>query len=195
MKSGRFINRQVFSRRIFYRISQLWNTLTVKPKAEDLQQISEVLTPRQMALFWRMQPSEQAHSLQVYQQLCSQRQNAAGGPPIDLLVAALLHDVGKIRYPLRVWERIWIVAVQGLFPERAEWLGQVGNLDEKTPWWQRPLVLAAQHARWGGELAEEAGTSPLAVRLIRRHQNFLTSKVVTLEDSLLSKLQAVDGKS
>jgi putative nucleotidyltransferase with HDIG domain len=142
-----------------------------------------------------MQPGEQAHSLHVFNQLRSQRQNPAGDLPLDLLVAALLHDVGKTRYPLRLWERVWIVIAQSLFPGKAERLGWAGELDQKTPRWQRPLVVAAQHATWGAELADEAGISPLAVNLIRRHQNFLTSKAVTLEDKYLSILQAVDGRS
>ena len=177
--------------RSFYRTRQFLNALWAEPEAEDLQEISAVLSPPQLALFKRMQLSEQAHSLSIYKQLRSQEKNSAS----DLLVAALLHDVGKSRYPLHIWERVWIVLAQGLFPGWADRVGKAAGLEGKRAWWQRPLIVASQHAQWGADLAEEAGISPLAVNLIRRHQNFSTSKIVTLEDRLLRMLQAADGSS
>jgi hypothetical protein len=180
---------------IFYRTRQFWNALAAKPNAEDLQEIAEILTPQQMALFRRMQPGEQAHSLHVFRQLCSQRQNDTDYLPLDLLVAALLHDVGKIRYPLRVWERVWIVVAQRLIPRWAARWGQAENPDGKLPTWQRPLIIAAQHAYWGSKLAEEAGVSPLSANLICRHQSFSKSNTATLEDRYLRMLQTADGNS
>jgi hypothetical protein len=180
---------------IFYRTRQFWNALIAKPTVEDLQGISEILTPGQITLFCQMQPGEQAHSLHVFQQLRSQSQKDTVNPPLDLLVAALLHDVGKIRYPLRLWERVWIVVAQRLIPGRAGRWGQVGTPDGKTPAWQRPLIVAAQHASWGAQMAEGAGVSPMSANLIRRHQSFSTSKASTVEEKYLHMLQAADGRS
>jgi hypothetical protein len=54
-------------------------------------------------------------------------------------------------------------------------------------------VVAIQHPAWGAEMAAEAGSSPLVVALIRRHQNLLQDEAVSLEDRLLGALQRVDN--
>jgi hypothetical protein len=143
-----------------------------------------------MALFCSMQASEQAHALRVMGQLRSDRLEHP-----DLLAAALLHDVGKICYPLHVWERVIIVLVRALFPSKArQWgKGEISVDPRRYPAWRRPFVVAEQHPAWGADLALKAGASSLAAALIRRHQNLFTSKVVNLEDQLLLQLQAADN--
>ena len=69
----------------------------------------------------------------------------------DLLAAALLHDVGKSRFPLRLWERVLIVSLKAFFPDRATRWG-VGA----AKGWRRALVVAAQHPTWGAEMARQA---------------------------------------
>lgn len=64
--------------------------------------------------------------------------------------------------------------------------------------WRRAFVVSVQHPRWGAELADQCGTSPLAVELIARHQEHLNPPQVdriSLGDRLLLKLQAADGIS
>ncbi len=78
------------SPRPLYRVRQFWRALHARPTAQELAAAQGVLTPQQYALFCRMQPSEQAHSLGVLRQL-----HAQALPPQDLQVAALLHDAGK----------------------------------------------------------------------------------------------------
>jgi hypothetical protein len=55
--------------------------------------------------------------------------------------------------------------------------------------------VAVQHAEWGAALALEAGVSPLAAALIRRHQQPAPAGSALQEDILLCKLQAVDNNS
>lgn len=169
---------------ILYRTRQFWHVLWTVAAPEDWEQVRAILNPAQVALFTRLGPSERAHSLSVYERLC-----AKGETHPDLFVAALLHDVGKSRHPLRLWERVMIVVGKGLFPGQVKPWGS-----EPAGGWRRPFVVAEQHPVWGAEMAAEAGTSPLAVALIGRHQN-ASLKTDSLEDQLLRRLQAVDGNS
>ena len=146
--------------RVWYRIEQLWQSLTAKPTEEALEEARKLLSPKLMALFNSMQASEQAHSLRIFKQIRKKGYNQ-----VELLVAALLHDVGKIRHPLRVWERVVIVIGRGLFQNRVKKWGQ-GEPDG----WRRAFVVAEKHPEWGAELAKQAGALPQTVALIRHHQ-------------------------
>jgi hypothetical protein len=177
--------------RIAYRARQFWHALTRAPDPNQLEQARQALSPELMALFQCLQASEQAHSLAILNHLHDQSINQE-----DLMVAALLHDVGKSRYPLRLWERILIVLGEALFPGQARKWGQ-----GEPRGWRRAFVVAQQHPMWGAEMAAQAGATPLAVTLIRRHQEQLDPAVFTqagpstLEDRLLLKLQVVDDES
>ena len=172
---------------ILYRVSQFWEALrTTQLEARDLEPAKAVLSSHQLALFQRMQPSEQAHALKTLQTLMVQ-----GETHPDLLTAALLHDVGKVRHPLRLWERVIIVLAKQLFPGRIDTWGR-GN----PRGWRRPFVIAYQHPQWGADLAHEAGTSQLAVHLIREHQiELLPETPDELTNHLLRTLQAADNQN
>jgi hypothetical protein len=171
---------------IFYRLEQFWLALrAVAPSDNQLAPAREVLNPAQMKLFTRMQSSEQIHSLRVIGTL-----QAEGQTNPDLLVAALLHDIGKIRYPLRLWERIFIVLGKTFLPDRVKSWG-----DGTRRRWARPFEVAQQHPLWGAQLAQDAGATPLAVSLIRRHQNDIPHEnTSSLEDHLLYLLQRADNQ-
>jgi hypothetical protein len=184
---------------IRYRSRQFWQALHSVPDPNDLTLARTQLTPAQMDLFSRLKPSEQAHSLQVFKRLLDQLQAEPVECQEDLLLAALLHDVGKSCLPLSVWDRVLIVLAKAIFPDRIREWGRMSSMDRASGsgWrlrtWRRAFITAEQHPRWGAEMAAEAGASPLAVSLIRRHQDVLPQNVVTLEDRLLSRLQAADG--
>lgn len=173
--------------RILYRLEQFRNALKSAPSGEEIESIREQLPPDLLALFMRMHPSEQAHSLRIYHQL--QRD---GETNRDLLIAALLHDVGKSRYPLLVWERILIVLAEQVIPEKVT---QWGEGDSSG--WRRPFVVAKKHPEWGAEMVEQAGASKLCVEIIRHHQDHLPvnlqSKHGLAEQELLLRLQILDN--
>jgi len=171
--------------RILYRTQQFWNALRSVPDPDQLADAQRFLSPAQMTIFRQMQANEQAHSLRLFRRLREQ-----GETHIDLLAAALLHDIGKSRFPLRLWERVVIVLAESLFPEQVEIWGKSAPRG-----WRRPFVIARQHPAWGAEMAAKAGASPLVVSLIQRHQAPIPPQPKTLEDQLLHRLQLADNES
>jgi len=172
---------------VVYRARQLWAALRTPPLTwDELEPARLILTEHQMLLFARLQPAEQVHSLDVLQTL----RNRGEGHP-DLLVAALLHDIGKILHPLRSWERVVIVLGKTFFPERSRTWG------ESAPrGLARPFVVASRHPAWGAELAQKAGTNPLVVHLIREHHNDPgPTDDSSLESHLLSLLRRADRQN
>lgn len=172
--------------RIAYRARQFWHALFAKPKPEELALARAALPVSLMELFDQLQPGEQAHSLKIYRQLVEQ-----GETQPDLLVAALLHDVGKSRYKLHIWDRVLIVLARAAFPQQVKTWGR-GN----PTGWQRAFVIAEQHPTWGAQMAAQAGASPLTVSIIRRHQDpslVVPNKAHPLfEDQLLNQLKILD---
>jgi len=143
-----------------YRLRQLKNNLTAGPLSEVArQEVAVLLSPAERALFTRLSLADQWHSVRVLGDL-----RAAGYNDPDLLAAALLHDVGKTRYPLTAWDRTVIVVGVALLPRRAARWGQ-GPPDG----WRRPFVIRARHPEWGAAMAAAAGTRAAVVDLIRRH--------------------------
>jgi hypothetical protein len=133
-------------------------------------------------LYCRMRRSERQHSLRVLRALLD-----AGQSHPDLLAAALLHDVGKIRAPFFLPEKVLVVLIKAFAPRRyAQW----GRGPARG--WRRPFAVSVQHPTWSAEMVADAGGSPLAVELIRRHADPLAGPPQTEADSLLAELQAVD---
>lgn len=147
---------------LFYRLNQLWHNLTAQPLSQqELEQIEVVLNPGEMALFQQMPPSDQRHAFRVYRLL-----KTTGQTDVDLLAAALLHDVGKAQVDLSAWDRSVAVLGETLMPLRIKEWGSNGDSG-----WKRPFVVREKHASWGASLAEEAGSRPGVVDLILRHQD------------------------
>ncbi len=168
--------------RVLYRARQFWNALRNKPLSErELAAARDVLSERQMALFSQLQPGEQWHAVRV---LRAVQQEGEAHP--DLLVAALLHDVGKIRHPLQLWERVVVVLGKRFFPFQVQ---KWGCAEHRR--WARPFVVASKHPVWGAELAQRAGVSAEAVRLIREHQ-MESPPEESRVDRFLSILQKAD---
>lgn len=186
--------------RIRYRVRQFKDALSAVPEPEEIESIRVYLSPAQMELFLSMSASDQAHSLQVFKTLRTQSALVQGDARNDLLMAALLHDVGKSRYPLHVWERVIIVLTKRLLPAQVRRWGELNHKQEKGTedgelklGWRKAFVVAEQHPRWGAEMAAVVGVSPLAVELIRRHQEHLLGDDGAIEDQLLRHFQMVDN--
>jgi hypothetical protein len=114
---------------------------------------------------------------------------SAGHDDPDLLAAALLHDIGKTRYRMPIWVRSLLVLAEAFVPGRvARW----GEGEAKG--WRRPFVVRARHAEWGAEMAKAAGSRPLTVALIGRHDKGVGT-AGGYEDELLGRLQWADDEN
>jgi len=165
-----------------YRVGQFLRALTARVSQEELERAIRILTPEARALFRRQAIQDQRHGLAVYHTLCR-----AGYTDLQLLAAALLHDVGKAAARLPAWQRAIIVLLERFAPRL------LARLSRREPQgWRRPFVAHARHPEVGARWAQEAGCSPLTVALIRRHQDRLAS-YQTEEDQLLAALQAADS--
>lgn len=168
-----------------YRLSQFWRNVTAQPlTALEQEEISESLNPDELALFRLMSTSDQRHAYRVYTLL-----RASGHSDADLLAAALLHDVGKIRVDLSAWDRTVAVLGETLLPQKAKAWG-----DGEAGGWRRTFVVREQHASWGAILAVEAGSREDVIDLILRHQDPLSLNG-SGEDERLALLQWADDQN
>lgn len=169
---------------LLYRLRQLRDNLTAGPLSEPARRtVSAILSPAEEKLFYQFSPADQWHGYHVLCDLCD-----AGYNDPALLAAALLHDVGKSRYPLSPWDRTVVVIGSALLPGRAKVWGEGPPVG-----WRRPFVVRARHPEWGAAMAGEAGSRGPVVELIRRHQDKQVSAAPG--DELLRALQWADDRN
>jgi HD domain len=171
--------------RLAHRFRQFWNALLNPAKRITSESLSHHLTPAQISLFRQIQPSEQVHAYQIFMHLIN-----AGQTNPDLMAAALLHDVGKIRYPLSIFDRVLTVLGKRIFRDASKrWAAG-------TPHGLRmPFVVAERHAEWGAALASQAGATSRTVELIRHHHDLHLPDPGSQTRLLLAALQAADDES
>ena len=157
-----------------YRLGQLSRALGASLSAEDLALVRVHLTEPQQRLFFQASPALQKHQVRVCRILVEQ-----GETDRDLLVAALLHDVGKGEIALL--ERGLFVLLAALLPPLLE------RLSAPRRWaWQQRLSDFLNHAALGARLALDAGVTARAADLIARHHEAAGS------NSLQARLRAAD---
>ncbi|MFW6068607.1 MAG: HD domain-containing protein [Chloroflexota bacterium] len=171
---------------IIYRTKQFVRALTTRSLPVDAWiVIQAVLSPAEVALFRQHANVDRVHSFCVLQTL-----QAAGETDSRLLAAALLHDIGKCRLPPTLWDRVAGSLGDRFIPRRVQRWAEGGNGA-----WRRPFVIRCRHAEWGAQLAREAGSHPITVRLIRYHQSDGCPLRDDVERRLLQRLQWADDQN
>jgi hypothetical protein len=153
--------------RASYRSRQLLRSLRPRLEAEELAEAERFLGAALFPLFLSMAPRDQRHCLDVYRRL-----RAAGCADRELLMAALLHDVGKGRQ-VRLWHRVAYVILMAVAP----WL---------RPRLRGGLAALRDHPQRGAALLAAAGAPPGVVELVRGHEDSAGA------DERLSLLQEAD---
>lgn len=129
--------------------------------------------------------------MSMYRRLVEQGDNQP-----DLLQAALLHDVGKLRHRLNPLQRTMVVLARATMPGIAHrWGSLESERWDGLPGWRKAFILAEQHAGWGAEIAHAAGVSSLTEILIREHHHPNVPGMGEDVNSLLHKLWIVDNES
>ena len=168
------------------RLRQTLQQITAWSQPVQDDQAALYLSAAEFHLYRRMARSERQHHLRVFNDL-----RRGGHTHLSLLKAALLHDVGKMRYRFWMPERVLVVLAKKFLPRKfAQW--------SQTPppyGWKRPFVISVHHPAWSAEMTAAVGTDPLTIELIARHQTPLPSTPQTEADHLLMLLQAADDRS
>jgi hypothetical protein len=163
----------------------VWASLHPLEPADEAEARS-VLPGPAWALYLSMSKIDRRHGLEVLRTL-----RARGHGDLALAQAALLHDCAKHRGGITLGHRVAVVLLRTFRPDRlAAWAAA----PEPGPGgWRQPFWAHAHHPEAGAQLAAAAGCDPLAVILIRRHQQ--PSRVLqsdAAEERLLAALQAAD---
>ena len=174
-----------------YRFHQFWQLIHAPPlPAPAWEEIESILTPAEVRLFRRYTVADRRHAYRVLRTL-----RTAGHDQPTLLAAALLHDVGKTRYRLRLWERIAGALADICCPGRVKSWGNSPVGSSAILSWRRPFIIREQHPRWGAEMAAAAGSAPLVVTLVRHHQDKTSPLPDAEANGLLRALQWADDQN
>ncbi|MYD65279.1 MAG: HD domain-containing protein [Chloroflexi bacterium] len=125
----------------------------------ERQTVEALLGPEELRCFRALQGREQRHAVDVLRHL-----EGHGSPSDDLLVAALLHNVGKGR--VRLHERVAYTLLTMFTPRL---LARVAAPDGRG--FRRAMAAQRDHPAIGAEALAAIGVRPRVVELVRGHHD------------------------
>ncbi len=142
-----------------YRVGQFLRALWLRQSKPLPADAAALLSDREIQLFDRMASFEQAHSLAVYLRL---REIDPEG--IDLLVAGLLHDIGKGLPSLA--QRVVFVLAEAVWPKDLDRWATIPRRSFRGGLWA-----LAHQAEAGARFLEIAGSRPRVAEIVRKQGN------------------------
>ena len=146
-----------------YRIGQGLSALLAFAVSPDLELAATILSECEYSAFCAMSRAEQVHSLKVLRKVLE----ADADAPTALKAGALLHDVGKSRHRLAIWQKTLTVLVSAMVPAHSRKLSEG---DGSFSRWRAPFIVGRQHAKWGGEILRACGSDGTVIWLVEHHQ-------------------------
>jgi hypothetical protein len=164
-----------------YRIAQGIDSLVPRVPADRGAILAAVLSPEQQLAFLNLSSVDQAHLLRVYRAVKQADPSASR----DLLVAALLHDIGKVSPEgrVRLPHRVLRVALAKFAPSLWRRLSAL-----PARGWRTGFVLAQHHAVLGAQIADHLDCSARTCWLIEQHG----TRSFPIEDQELRRLVEAD---
>ena len=155
---------------MFYRVQQFIKAMTAQITKEDLSFVKQFLNSTEEDLFLRLRPYEQRHCIDVASKL---KEMTSGD--VEMIKLGLLHDIGKIKYPLHPVEKSVIVILDRLTD---------GHIKKYNQY--KMVKCYYEHPQIGYEMLKEVGDyDEVFLKLIKNHHNQeeRTPKLVLLQEA------------
>jgi hypothetical protein len=166
------------------RVQQGFRALLAFATRLDIGLAQHYLSQEELNAFQQMARAEQLHSLNVLRDVLAQPDKT----PHVLAVVALLHDVGKSRYHLAVWQKTVAVLVKAFMPRLASYLTR----DETLNFWRAPFTIRKYHPKWGADILRACQSDNVTIWLAEHHQDNADHHIDHPNYQLLCRLQEAD---
>lgn len=147
-----------------YRVGQVLGGFRTAVDPEDARRIVALLSEAELQLFLSMRPRDRRHGAETLRHAERLSADQPAAPSRELLIAALLHDVGK--GPLRVEDRVTYVLLRAISPRLVDRLARAEGLR-----WRGALWRLRYHAEVGAAQLSAIGSAPRVVELTALHHD------------------------
>lgn len=164
---------------MFHRIKQFFLYFNFKITKEDTDFIHKYLSYDQIQLFKKLKVCEQKHSINVaksVEQICEEQ---ALKNKDQLVLASLLHDIGKIEYSLNLIDKSILVILDKIFRGKLKKYKNIKAID-----------IYYNHPEKGYNILKNIGINNRVLYLVKNHHN----NNIT-EDKELNILKKIDDQN